>query len=133
MEHFNHIHQPLFTESENPCPVPFCGHHRFTKQELVIHFIKFHRMPLASTGKHYKVKRLLLPSPDMEVVKYKRRKKSEGFWCIGCSGEVKDINKHLQRPQNSEKARECARIGKYSVIANGERGPFQLWTAAVLP
>ncbi|KAH7874256.1 uncharacterized protein C8R40DRAFT_1195537 [Lentinula edodes] len=126
MEHFNNIHRPLFTESENLCPVPSCGHHRFTKQELVIHFIKFHR-------KHYKVKRLLLPSPDMEVVKYKRRKKSEGFWCIGCSSEVNDINKHLQRPQNSEKARECARIGKYSVIANGERGPVQLWTAPVLP
>ncbi|KAJ3812007.1 hypothetical protein F5876DRAFT_64353 [Lentinula aff. lateritia] len=129
MEHFNHIHRPHFSESENLCPVPSCGHNRFTKQELIVHLIKFHRIPLASTGKNYRVKRLLLPSPDMEAVKYKRRKKSEGFWCLGCSGEVNDINKHLQRPQNSEKARECARIGKYSVIANGEHGPVQLWTA----
>ncbi|KAJ3891118.1 hypothetical protein GG344DRAFT_77241 [Lentinula edodes] len=129
MEHFNHIHRPHFSESENLCPVPSCGHNRFTKQELIIHLIKFHRIPLASTGKQYRVKRLLLPSPDMEVIKYKRRKKSEGFWCLGCSGEVNDINKHLQRTQDNENAKRCARTGKYSVITNGERGPVQLWTA----
>ncbi|KAJ3872207.1 hypothetical protein F5051DRAFT_481471 [Lentinula edodes] len=127
MQHFNHIHQPHFSDSENLCPVPFCGYNRFTKQELILHLIKFHHIPLASMGKHYRVKRLLLPSPDMEAVKYKRRKKSEGFWCLGCSGKVNDINKHLQRPQNSEEFNNR----HLSLLRPAWRGPsaplIQIW------
>lgn len=59
VRHVQEVHLENLAVTDNLCPVPSCGHHLFIKDELVIHLIKFHRVPAASSGL---VEQLLLPT-----------------------------------------------------------------------